>query len=231
MFTWKTKNDALIRLIKVGITNCYFIEKNELKILVDTGQKMKSEILKSYLLSALGKNNLDYLILTHTHYDHTENASMLKKQFNPQVIVHESESDFLANGFTRLPKGTNIITNFISGLGNRFARKIGEYYPLKADIMINESYTIQNMNGIEIIHTPGHTIGSISIIIDDEIALVGDTLFGIFTKSVLPPFADDKESLIESWKKLLKTNCLTFLPAHGKRIKRSPIENQINKLR
>lgn len=226
MFTWKTKNNTQVRLIKVGITNCYLIEKNDLIILVDTGQKRKSELLKSQLSSLLGERNLDYLILTHTHYDHAENALMVKQKFSPKIIVHESEADFLQNGFTKLPKGTNIITNFISGLGNRFARKIGEYNPVKADITANESYTMENINGIEIIHTPGHTIGSISIIIDNEIALVGDTLFGIFTKSVLPPFADDKKLLIESWRKLLKTNCLIFLPAHGKRIKRNLLENQ-----
>jgi hydroxyacylglutathione hydrolase len=42
-----------------------------------------------------------------------------------------------------------------------------------------------------IIHTPGHTIGSMTVVIDDEIAIVGDSMFGIFKWSVLPPYAND----------------------------------------
>jgi glyoxylase-like metal-dependent hydrolase (beta-lactamase superfamily II) len=49
----------------------------------------------------------------------------------------------------------------------------------------------------------------ISIIIDDEIAIVGDAMVGTIPDSIYPPFADDKKLLIKSWKKLLKTaeNC------------------------
>jgi len=228
MFVWKTTNNNKIILLKIGITNCYLIETENSFILADTGQKRFSNKLNSILESTLTKEKkLDYLILSHTHYDHAENAKMIQSKYSPKVIVHKNEYGFLKNGFTTLPKGTNLITNFISGMGNKFAAWIGEYEPVTADIQFEESTLLNQIKGIELIETPGHTIGSISIIIDDEIALVGDTLFGVFPNTILPPFADDKDELIESWKKLLQTNCKLFLPAHGKAIKRESIEKEL----
>ncbi len=230
MLNWKTTQGSKVHLLKIGITNCFLIVKNRTIFLVDTGQKRFSKKLETQLAILLNHSPLDYLILTHTHYDHAENASMIKKIYSPNVIVHKNESLFLKEGYTKLPHGTNIITDIISGLGNQFAHHIGEYDPVESDIEINDSYIFEETPDIKIIHTPGHTLGSISIIIDNEIALVGDTLFGIFKNKILPPFADDKNGLFKSWAKLLNTPCKSFIPAHGKLIKRELLEKKLHKL-
>ena len=80
----------------------------------------------------------------------------------------------------------------------------------------------------DIMHTPGHTSGSVSVIIDDEIALVGDTMFGIFRSSVFPPFADNIPELIRSWKSLLETECSLFLPSHGREKTREELNTCLN---
>ena len=173
MFMWKTSKGNKIRLIKIGITNCYLVEYNELNILVDTGQTNSRSKLSNSLKSTLDKTlGLNYIMLTHAHYDHAENASFIKDTFSPKLIVHQRESSLLKNGFTRLPRGTNILTKLISNLGNKYAQGIGKYDPVKAEIEINQEYLIENISGLKIIETPGHTIGSISLIIDNEIALV-----------------------------------------------------------
>jgi hydroxyacylglutathione hydrolase len=51
--------------------------------------------------------------------------------------------------------------------------------------------------------------------VDDEIALVGDSMFGIFPGSIFPPLADDTDTMINSWGKLIRTNCRLFIPSHG----------------
>lgn len=228
MFVWKTSQRSTVRLIKVGITNCYFIESNGITILVDTGQKRKSKNLVTTLSALLAGKSLDYLILTHSHYDHAENAKLIKERFSPQLVVHITESVFLKNGFTRLPEGTNWITKIISNSGNKYASWIGEYEAVEPDILVEDSYNIGASNQIKLIHTPGHTLGSLSILVNDEIAIVGDALFGIFPNKILPPFADDETELKRSWQKLSGTSCRLFLPAHGKRIKRDLLEKHIN---
>jgi hydroxyacylglutathione hydrolase len=93
---------------------------------------------------------------------------------------------------------------------------MGGYDPVSPDITISERFGLEEF-GIDgyILPSPGHTSGSISVIIHNRDAIVGDTLFNIFRKSVFPPFADDQEELLRSWGKLYDTGCQTFYPGHG----------------
>jgi glyoxylase-like metal-dependent hydrolase (beta-lactamase superfamily II) len=79
----------------------------------------------------------------------------------------------------------------------------------------------------KVIHTPGHTAGSVSIILDNGHAIVGDNVLGISIKKHFPPFANDRRGVIESWEKYIKNGVLVVYPAHGVRV---PIEALIEEL-
>jgi len=229
MLNWKTQNGYIIKLIKAGITNCYLIEYENTCILVDTGQKRAYAKLQAFLNGNLRNLNLNYILQTHTHYDHAGNTKKIRDKFHARVIVHEKEAECLSKGFTTLPKGTNIVTKIISNSGNRYASWIGEYENVEPNITVNSDYLIDENPTLQIIETPGHTAGSVSLIIDNEIALVGDTLFGIVPQKAFPPFADNKIDLFKSWEKLLTTNCRLFLPAHGKALTREIMKKELLK--
>lgn len=83
--------------------------------------------------------------------------------------------------------------------------------------MVNRStlFTIQG----KVIHTPGHSSGSVSILLDTGEAFVGDLAVNKFPLRLtpgLPIFAEDWPKLIESWQKLLDLGVKTVYPAHGK---------------
>jgi glyoxylase-like metal-dependent hydrolase (beta-lactamase superfamily II) len=164
----------------------------------------------------LNIEHLDFLVLTHTHFDHAGNAKRIKEEFNPKVIVHQSEANILRSGISIIPKGTNWFTQFlVNPLGRKFAPKTN-FNGCEPDIVVSSVYCFDNFGlNLYLLHTPGHSDGSISLIVDNEIALVGDTMFGILPASIFPPFADNIHELIFSWGKLLETNCHTFLPSHG----------------
>ncbi|MCL1789783.1 MAG: MBL fold metallo-hydrolase [Peptococcaceae bacterium] len=84
--------------------------------------------------------------------------------------------------------------------------------------------------GIQVLHTPGHTVGSVCFIVDDEAALVGDTMINPFRIELRPPFMDFPDRLIVSWKVLLDTHCRYFLPAHGTVVGRGLLEDNYTKL-
>jgi glyoxylase-like metal-dependent hydrolase (beta-lactamase superfamily II) len=70
-----------------------------------------------------------------------------------------------------------------------------------------------------ILHTPGHTAGSVSVLLDSGEAFVGDLAMNRFPLRVspgLPIFAEDSAAVIESWRLLLKQGARTVYPAHGK---------------
>ena len=133
-------------------------------------------------------------------------------------------------GITPIPKGTLFATKILSALGRKYESSFASYSPFTPDIEVGECFDLSTHGvNIKIIHTPGHSAGSLSILVDKEIALVGDSMFGIFPGSILPPFADDMHLLYKSWQKLLDSGCSSFLPGHGKKIDRKLLNSQIKK--
>jgi hydroxyacylglutathione hydrolase len=224
MKTWKTKSGYRIIQILSGRSNVFLLTNGEKEILIDTGAKYMWKLLDKRLRK-LKINSIDYLILTHTHFDHAANAYIIKEKYKALVIVHQFEAPYLISGENIIPKGTNYFTRtLINLLAQLIASKI-RYEPCKYDLLADTKFDLKDFGfNAYILHTPGHTSGSMSVIIDDEIALVGDTMFGVFKDSVFPPYANDVKQMINSWGKLLETNCSVFLPSHGTENIRSFVE-------
>jgi glyoxylase-like metal-dependent hydrolase (beta-lactamase superfamily II) len=109
------------------------------------------------------------------------------------------------------------------------AKRIAEKSGCRIIVVKGDFYPDGMNDIIKIIETPGHSVDSISILVDNEVAIVGDAMFGIFKKSIFPPYADDTAKMIESWGKLLHTDCQIFLPGHGRAIKRILLQKEYDK--
>ncbi len=229
MKKWATRNCTICQILK-GRSNSFLINSKNNYILVDTGRENSWKELETKLDKYLGANKLSCLILTHTHFDHAENALKIKEKYTAKIVVHKSESGNLKRGDNTPLQGTYPVTRFMVNLLGKHLLSRNNYEPAEPDILVDQKYDLNNFgfNGC-IIHTPGHSRGSISIIIDNEIAITGDTLYGVFPNSAYPPFASDPEMMVQSWKKLLKTDCKLFLPGHGKGIKRELLEKEYKK--
>ena len=198
-------------------------------ILVDTGPASHWKKLDGKL-QELGIERLDALILTHAHYDHAGNAARLQEKYEAKVIAHIAEGPFLARGENYALGGTNALARLlVAVLGKRFARR-ARYEPCRPNLQVDPSFDLREFGfNAHALHTPGHTAGSLSVIVDNEIALVGDAMFGIFPGSVFPPFAEDPGQLIASWGRLLATKCRLFLPAHGSANSRRLVQKDYEK--
>jgi hydroxyacylglutathione hydrolase len=213
--SWLTKSGLKILKILSGRSNVFILSNGRKNILIDTSPANKWNKLKKCLRKTK-TCQIDYLLLTHSHYDHADNAASIKDKFGCQVIIHRNEENNLKTGEISAPKGTNPFTRFIvDNFAQRFADRLN-CIPCQPDILVDKVYDLTGYGfNAYILHTPGHSPGSISVIVDDEIAVVGDTMFGVFPWSVLPPYAADTVSLVNSWGSLLETNCSMFLPSHG----------------
>lgn len=230
MKKWVSTNGMIVYQVLSGRSNSFLVSSNDKYFLIDTGRSSSWKKLSKNLDDILGENQLSCLILTHTHFDHAENGAKLKDKYKCKVIVHESESDYLKNGDSPLPKGTNILTRFlINFIGKRIQNRY-KYEPAHFDFLVDEKFDLNEFGfNAYILHTPGHSPGSISIIIDNELAIVGDAMFGVFKWSIFPPFANNTQLMIESWGKLLETDCSTYLPGHGSEISLNLVKKQYGK--
>ena len=208
------------RIIRLTPARCnrWAVTRNGRTIIVDTGISFD----RSRIDHALGRKGMipEAVILTPTHFDHAGNAAGLQTEDGAEVVVQEAESAMLASGDMPIPNGTYTFTRGLVSLG----RKVGpvfRYDPCVAEHVFAGQFDLNRfgINGY-IIHTPGHSPGGATVVIDDEIALAGDSLIGTMPGSPFPPFADDIPLLISSWKKILDTGCRSFLPGHGKPVSR-----------
>jgi glyoxylase-like metal-dependent hydrolase (beta-lactamase superfamily II) len=229
--TWKTKNGYTITRLLAGRSNVFLVTDGVSAILVDTGPRfMRKKLFKN--LSTLNTAKIDYLILTHSHFDHAANAAAIKSEYGAKVIIHQFEEGNLAKGENAVIKGTNFFTRMIVKLASGILLKKLNFEPCSPDILADDHFSLKDSGfNAYILHTPGHTAGSMSLIVDDEIAIVGDEMFGIFKGSVFPPYAGDAMQLIESWGKLLDTGCRWFLPSHGSANTRKLVEREWRKRR
>jgi len=229
MKTRVTKSGYKILQILSGRSNVFLLTNGVQNMLVDTGSKNNRNKLDKRLID-FNISHIDYLILTHTHFDHAGNAHWINEKYRTQVIVHKSEASYLTAGDNIFPKGTNIVTRLIVNL---FAERIFthlRYEPCRYDVLVDSKLDLKDFGfNAHLLHTPGHTVGSVSVVIDNEIAIVGDTMFGVFKWSVFPPFANDVNQLVNSWGILLKTGCSVFIPSHGTANSRSQVQKNFNK--
>ncbi|KAF5088873.1 Hydroxyacylglutathione hydrolase [anaerobic digester metagenome] len=232
MKKWITHGKNTVHQVLNGRSNAFLISRGSKHVLVDTGRTSSWKKLNQKLDILTAGNGLEAIVLTHTHFDHVENAAALKEKYHGKIIVQRSEAEYLMRGNTPLPQGTNFLTKFIVTSvemfkgGGRSLESRYKYRSVDPDIEVDETFCLNDF-GIDahVIHTPGHSYGSLSVVVDDELALVGDTVFGVFGGYVFPPFADDIPVLIESWDKLLKTGSKIFIPGHGGDRSRKELQN------
>jgi hydroxyacylglutathione hydrolase len=231
MNKWITKNGYQIHQIIRGRSNCFLILKDNKFLLVDTSRKSKRNILidriEEYRLKGF---TLEAIILTHTHFDHAENAACLKERFKIPIFVNKYEAEYLKFGNNPVTRGSFFITRGLTNLWEKKLKSYFKYEPVEVDYLVEGIFNLEEFGfNAYIMHTPGHSIGSMSIIVDNEIAVVGDAMFGVFKGTVFPPFTNDPKVMVDSWGKLLDTGCSVFLPSHGTSDIRELLEKQYNK--
>jgi hydroxyacylglutathione hydrolase len=219
------------QMIKVGFDKCYII-KHEGMILVDGGTPGEfnkfSEGLKGM---GINPKEIMAIVITHCHWDHIGCAKEIQDMTDAKVIVQKYEKNILEKGELAMPppvaRWGKIFAAFVNSWSKKFSIK-----PCEADIVVGEEdYSLEEF-GIkgEIVFTPGHSPGSISVMLDSGDAFVGDMAMNGLPLTIspnLPIFAEDISLLKNSWKKLLDKEIKKIYPAHGKPF---PVEKLMKKL-
>ena len=178
--------------------NCYLISNESAAVVIDPG--FDSEIVTNFLMENSTKERL--IILTHCHFDHIGGAYNLRKDTGVKIAI----------GFFENPALSDLEVN----LSKMFGAKLT---PFSADILLNdnEEFFVGDLC-FKVIHTPGHTIGSICLLLG-EILFSGDTLFaGSIGRTDFP--GGNFSTLEASIKKLYTLNGdTTVLSGHGEQTK------------
>lgn len=203
--------------IDLGFVKAFLI-KGEKYILIDTGVPKSFEKIKSYMTdNGINPKDISLVIITHNHLDHTGSISKVKELTGAPVLIHKSEDMYLSKGVTTPVQSRNLLAKLIMKI-----MKNPEIEPFKADIIIedDDSFDLEPYGASgKIICTPGHTDGSISVILDNGHAVVGD-LFSAKkakqgTKVNYPFIYSDLDAIKVSMRKLIDQGGKQFYNAHG----------------
>jgi len=155
----------------------------------------------SHIDNLLGKYSLKpiMILLTHSHWDHVANCSLLQKKYSIPLYVHELDAENVRNpGIDNVPLLQPVEGARVDGfLKDKDKIKVGSLC-------------------FEVIHTPGHSPGGVSFYEKNHKVLIsGDTLFHGTMGSLSLPTANQKDMLL-SLKKLAKLPLETkVIPGHG----------------
>ena len=183
---------------------CYLIKGSKKIALIDASGKSEGKTIAK----KIKKLNLepDFLILTHSHWDHADGALNIKKLF-PNVEIMASKT-----GVKTLENATEF-NSWFADFTSR-SKPITGVTPLKDD----DTVDLGNLE-LRIFETPGHTNCCLSIFDQkNKNLLVGDT-FGypmnekLFLAPIMPP-EFSKDNLLNSIKKISTLNFATVCPAH-----------------
>ncbi len=158
------------------------------------------------------------ILLTHGHLDHFGSVHELKAATGAPVAIHAADEHALAGGFNpplvpRCATG-HLLKPFFQH------RRIA---PCKADFLIDESTDLAAF-GVpgRIIATPGHTPGSISLLLAGGELLAGDLLLGGYlgghlapSRPGLPYFYDDRAQILSSVRRVLELPLSRIYVGHG----------------
>jgi hydroxyacylglutathione hydrolase len=146
--------EIIARTLGLLAANCFILRNNEEAIVIDPGGDF------DIIQPIIGRRRLLYVLNTHGHYDHIAANNELKARFDTCLAVGEHDAHTLLDPELNL-----------SVMVDR------PYISVAPDLLLKEGDRIpfENKN-LEIIYTPGHTVGSICIQIGD-ILFSGDTLF------------------------------------------------------
>ena len=201
--------------IPLGFVQAFLIKGNQ-PILVDAGTPGSEEkILKKITASGVNPEEIPLIIITHDHFDHFGSVHSLKERTGAKVAVHKLDSENLIKG--ELPELNPI--SFKGRLARVFASMGSKIEGLTPDIILDDETDLNDF-GVsgKIIHTPGHTPGSVSIILDSGEAIIGDLIMGGFIlrgRPNYPMFGYDLNHLKASLNRILAYQPKKIYTSHG----------------
>ena len=206
----------IIRL-KLSLSNAYLIKDRKI-ILVDTGSPREGiKILRGLARQGIEPKDFSLILHTHAHFDHAGSTLQLKHWIEVPTAVHTADEEMLARGRMNPLTPTGLEGRMITPFVN------WPFPAVKADILIGEEISLKKfgVNG-RVVFTPGHTAGSISVLLANGEAIVGDLMMGGNMGGALFPskpnyhyYADDIAQVRKSIKKLIDLRVKKFYVGHG----------------
>jgi glyoxylase-like metal-dependent hydrolase (beta-lactamase superfamily II) len=196
---------------------CKLIVSENETFAVDTGFTFGGERTLENVKSGLCGRSLDYVLVTHAHYDHAGAVPAFKKAFPDAKLVEcVATNDILKRPGAR---------KFIQEMNENAARRVnvdatgGDYDFPEADIVVKEGDEIHTKDAtIVVFETPGHTRDSVMYYFKEEKCLVANETSGVMMEDgrVHASFVTSYLQTLDSIDRMQALGAKTLVLPHGK---------------
>ncbi len=203
--------------LPLGITTAYLVRRSR-SVLIDSGNPgSAARILKQLAAHSVDPTEIALIVVTHAHTDHTGDLLMLKEKTGALIAAHRDEAADLKRGENNHLEPTGAAGRLFKIFTRSGRRGRGE--SVEPDVLVNQEMDLKpfGVRG-KVIATPGHTPGSVSVILAGGEAVVGDLLMGGLLRRRVPRwpfFAHDRRRLERSIRLVLKQKPSLIYAAHG----------------
>lgn len=200
-----------VDLAILGFLNAYLV-RGDRTVVVDTGYPSATgRILRALQANRIAREDVSLILLTHGHLDHLGGARSLRETLKVPVALHRLDAEIARTGRDRPLIGTDLA-------GRLFARIAPRTAPAFEPDVVHDGELDLVPYGIDgrTIATPGHTPGSVSVLLPDAV-IAGDLLAGGYLRRHaprLPYFADDLVSLRASMRAMARDATGPLLLGH-----------------
>ena len=198
--------------IKGGTDNCYIVSSGKDAILFDTAS---GENLQQ-VSDECSKYDLKLIVLSHPHFDHAENAAALSKKFNVPVAYNEAD-DGIFDDYNSQPLHSYGLVGFVVLKASlkvlsqtKVTRPENRFFVKEGDTLADYGFP-----DIKVVELPGHSMGSIGLLVADDAMLVGDALDN-WIKPGMGHLYTDLEAEKKTVEKIRSFGKRTYYYGHGK---------------
>ena len=203
-----------IQQIRCGSVNCYLVKSGKSAILVDTGREAyKEKILR--ICTADHDAPVRLIVLTHGHVDHVQNAAFLTNRLCVPVAMHEEDFSLLSDNKQQTLLSTGLMGKLMLFATNKSFQR-DKITPFSVDFYLKDGDSLSQYGiNAKVITLPGHTLGSIGLLVSGHSLLVGDAMMNLPNPRPALLF-HNHEQLLQSVEKIRELAPETVYFGHGK---------------
>lgn len=216
-----------IHPLRLRFSNAYLLTGDHGPVLIDTGSPGDGPALEAGCAAAdVDPGELALILHTHVHSDHVGNTAQWARRARCPVSHHEGDRGLAAQGHNGRLRGVGLRGRLMAPFFNRTP-----FPPFAADLLATDGQRLEAFGiAATVLHTPGHTRGSISLVLDSGDAIVGDLLMGGYLGGRIRPaqpnrhyFAEDAAEARRSLDRVLAVTHGQLHVGHGGPLARADV--------